>query len=153
MSSSNYYIIVISDSDIEDAFSSTNTPDYTPASSDYFPASPGNTSHDPSEDLSNMKVMQAYNATSNESPIPPQAPIAPLTVSPSSIVLSLSPMFDPQDFFFLKKFYHLGNKPVSYHPPLLIPLPHLKYLRLERVLIRRIWSVMKNKSNYFKSLR
>ncbi|GJU12535.1 hypothetical protein Tco_1134931 [Tanacetum coccineum] len=47
-----------------------------------------------------MKVMQAYNATSNESPIPlPQAPIAPPTVLPPSPVLPLSPMFDPQDFF------------------------------------------------------
>nr|GEX22205.1 putative reverse transcriptase domain-containing protein [Tanacetum cinerariifolium] len=46
-----------------------------------------------------MKVMQAYNATSNESLIPPQAPIASPTVSPSSPVLSLSPMFDPLDFF------------------------------------------------------
>ncbi|GJU37534.1 hypothetical protein Tco_1185888 [Tanacetum coccineum] len=44
--------------------------------------------------------MQAYNATCNESPIPlPQAPIAPPTVLPPSLVLSLSPMFDPQDFF------------------------------------------------------
>ncbi|GJY35298.1 putative reverse transcriptase domain-containing protein [Tanacetum coccineum] len=41
-----------------------------------------------------MKVMQEYNATSNESPIPPpQAPITPPTVLPPS------PMFDPQDFF------------------------------------------------------
>ncbi|GJV78834.1 putative reverse transcriptase domain-containing protein [Tanacetum coccineum] len=83
---------------------------------DYFPASPGNTSPDPSDDLSKyllaslaispfhndpyMKVMQAYNATNNESPIPlPRAPIAPPTVLPSSLVLPLSPMFDPQDFF------------------------------------------------------
>nr|GEU39398.1 putative reverse transcriptase domain, ribonuclease H-like domain, aspartic peptidase domain protein [Tanacetum cinerariifolium] len=79
MSSSNYSFIVPSDSDIEDAFSSTNTLDYTPASPDYFPTSPGNTSPDPSEDLSKyllaslaispfhddsyMKVMQAYSAT------------------------------------------------------------------------------------------
>ncbi|GJY91814.1 hypothetical protein Tco_0507596 [Tanacetum coccineum] len=93
MSTSNHPIIVPSDSDIEDAFSSTTTPDYTPASLDYFPASPGNTSPDPSDDLSKyllaslaispfnddpyMKVMQAYNAT----------------------LLPLSPMFDPQDFF------------------------------------------------------
>ncbi|GKA54270.1 hypothetical protein Tco_0753219 [Tanacetum coccineum] len=47
-----YPIIVPSDSNVEDAFSSTNTPDYTPASPDYSPASPGNTSSDPSEDLS-----------------------------------------------------------------------------------------------------
>ncbi|GJU09864.1 hypothetical protein Tco_1132260 [Tanacetum coccineum] len=116
MSSSTHPIIVPSDYDVEDAFSSTHSPDYIPASPDYFPASPGNTSPDPSDDLSKyllaslaispfhddpyMKVMQAYNATSNESPIPlPQAPIAPPTVLPPSPVLPLSPMFDPQDFF------------------------------------------------------
>ncbi|GJS06865.1 hypothetical protein Tco_0363661 [Tanacetum coccineum] len=107
MSSSNYIypIIVPSDFDVEDAFSSTNTPDYTPASPDYPPASPGNTSPDSSNDLSKyllaslaispfhddsyMKVMQAYNATSNELPIPlPQAPIA------SPTVLPLSPVFE-----------------------------------------------------------
>nr|GEW90358.1 putative reverse transcriptase domain-containing protein [Tanacetum cinerariifolium] len=75
-------------STIEDAFSSTNTPDYTPASADYFLASPGNTSFDslnnsfglipiasPTLSLFHddpyMKVMQAYYA--KESPIP--API------------------------------------------------------------------------------
>ncbi|GKA74263.1 hypothetical protein Tco_0780565, partial [Tanacetum coccineum] len=48
-----------------------------------------------------MKVMQAYNATSNESSIPlPQAPIAPPTILPPS---PLSPMFDPQDFFLLEE--------------------------------------------------
>ncbi|GJR70375.1 hypothetical protein Tco_0016440 [Tanacetum coccineum] len=84
-------------------------PDYTPASPDYSPASPGNTSLDPSDDLSKyrlaslaispfhddpyMKVMQAYNATSIESPIPPpQAPIAPPTISPPSSLLPLSPI-------------------------------------------------------------
>nr|GEZ88959.1 hypothetical protein [Tanacetum cinerariifolium] len=108
-------LTIPSDSDIEDAFSSTHSPDYILASPDYFPASPGNTSSDPSEDLSKylleslaislfyddpyMKVMQAYNATSNESLIPPQAHIPLLTVLPSPPVLSLSPMFDPQDFF------------------------------------------------------
>nr|GEY81893.1 hypothetical protein [Tanacetum cinerariifolium] len=108
--------IVPSDSDIEDAFSSMNTPDYTLASP--FSASPRNTSFDPSEDLSKyllaslsispfhndpyMKVMQAYNATSNESRILPQALIAPPTVLPSSPVLSLSLMFDPRDFFLLE---------------------------------------------------
>ncbi|GKD64092.1 hypothetical protein Tco_1306200 [Tanacetum coccineum] len=101
-----YPINVLSDSDVEDAFSSTNTLDYTPASLDYSPASPGNTSSDPSEDLSKdllaslaispfhddpyMKVMQAYNATSNESPIPlPRAPIAPPTVLPPSPVFEI----------------------------------------------------------------
>ncbi|GJY49087.1 hypothetical protein Tco_0439043 [Tanacetum coccineum] len=105
-----YPIIVPFDFDVEDAFSSTNTPDYTSASPDYSPASLGNISPNPSDDLSKyllaslaispfhndlyMKVMEAYTATSNESHIPlPQAPIAPLTALPPS------PMFDPQDFF------------------------------------------------------
>ncbi|GJR55633.1 hypothetical protein Tco_1406154 [Tanacetum coccineum] len=107
MSTSTHPIIVLSDSYIEDAFSSTNTPDYTPASPNYFPASPGNTFFDPLKDLSKdllaslailpfhddpyMKVMQAYNATNNESPILlPRAPIAPPTILPSSLVLPLS---------------------------------------------------------------
>ncbi|GJZ88340.1 hypothetical protein Tco_0660122 [Tanacetum coccineum] len=47
-----YPIIVPSDSDVEDAFSSTTTPNYTPASPDYSPASPRNTSLNPSDDLS-----------------------------------------------------------------------------------------------------
>ncbi|GKD68919.1 hypothetical protein Tco_1323009 [Tanacetum coccineum] len=47
MSTSTHPIIILSDSDVEDAFSYT---DYTPASPDYSPASPGNTSFDPSED-------------------------------------------------------------------------------------------------------
>ncbi|GKD65093.1 hypothetical protein Tco_1307201, partial [Tanacetum coccineum] len=95
-------ITVLSHSYIEDAFSSTKTLDYSPAL-------PGNTSSDSSEDLSKdllasltispfhddpyMKVMQAYNATNDELPIPPpRAPIAPPTVLPSSPVLSLSPI-------------------------------------------------------------
>ncbi|GJR14092.1 hypothetical protein Tco_0796744 [Tanacetum coccineum] len=109
-----YPIIVPSDYDIEDDFSSINSPNYTSASPDYSLASPGNTSPDPSDDLTKyllaslaispfhddpyMKVMQAYNnGTSNESPIPlPQAPISPPTILPPSL------MFDPQDFFLPK---------------------------------------------------
>ncbi|GKC80053.1 hypothetical protein Tco_1130827 [Tanacetum coccineum] len=103
MSSSTHPIIILSDSNVEETFSSTNTLDYTSSSPDYFPVSPGNTFSDPSEDLSKdllasltispfhddlyIKVMQAYNATSNESPIPlPRAPIAPPTVLPPSLV-------------------------------------------------------------------
>nr|GEU76629.1 putative reverse transcriptase domain-containing protein [Tanacetum cinerariifolium] len=116
MYTSTHPFIVPSDYDIEDAFFSTNTPDYILASLDYFSASSGNTSLDPSKDLSKyllatlaispfdddpyMKVMQAYNATSNESPILlPRAPITLPTVLPPSLVLPLSPMFDPRDFF------------------------------------------------------
>ncbi|GJT07393.1 hypothetical protein Tco_0841855 [Tanacetum coccineum] len=52
MSTSTHPIIALSDSYVEDAFSSTSTPDYTPASPDYFPASLRNTFFDPLEDLS-----------------------------------------------------------------------------------------------------
>ncbi|GJZ06707.1 hypothetical protein Tco_0540500 [Tanacetum coccineum] len=99
MSSSTHPIIDLSNSNVKDAFSSTNTPDYAPASPDYFPASLGNTPSDSSDDLTKyilaslaispfhddpyMKVMQAYNTTNNESPISlPQAPIAPPTILP-----------------------------------------------------------------------
>ncbi|GKG05604.1 hypothetical protein Tco_0325690, partial [Tanacetum coccineum] len=44
-------------------------------------------------------VVQAYDATNNELPIPPQSLIAPPTILPPSPVLSLSPMFDSRDFF------------------------------------------------------
>ncbi|GJU55671.1 hypothetical protein Tco_1229385 [Tanacetum coccineum] len=120
MSSSTHPIIILSDSDVEDAFSFTNTPDYTPTSSDYSPASPGNTSFDPSEDSSKdrsasltispfhddpyMKVMQAYNATSNESPIPlPQAPITPPPSLPSSPVLPPYYYLIPKISFFPRR--------------------------------------------------
>ncbi|GJY97445.1 hypothetical protein Tco_0514355 [Tanacetum coccineum] len=103
MSTSIHLIIILSDSNVGDAFSSTNTPDYTPASPKFSPASLGNTSSDSSKDLSKdlfasltispfhddpyMKVMQAYNATSNESPIPLlRAPIAPPTILPLPLV-------------------------------------------------------------------
>ncbi|GJY86140.1 hypothetical protein Tco_0500166 [Tanacetum coccineum] len=105
-------IIILSDSDIEDTFSSTHSLDYISASLDYFPASPGNTSPNFSDDLTKdllaslalspfyddpyMKVMQAYDATDNELP---QAPITPPAILPLSLVLSLSPMFDSQHFF------------------------------------------------------
>nr|GEW26392.1 hypothetical protein [Tanacetum cinerariifolium] len=112
MSTSTHPIIITSDSDVEDDFSSTNAPDYSSASPDYSPASPGNISSDPLEDSSKdhsasltispfhddpyMKVMQAYNSTSNESPIPPpRAPIAPPTILPPSLLLPPSPLFDP----------------------------------------------------------
>ncbi|GJZ64623.1 hypothetical protein Tco_0621044 [Tanacetum coccineum] len=48
-----YPIIVPYDVDVEDAFSSATTPNYTPASPDYSPASLRNTSLNPLDDLSN----------------------------------------------------------------------------------------------------
>nr|GFC50593.1 hypothetical protein [Tanacetum cinerariifolium] len=106
--SSSTHPIILYDSDVEDAFSSTNIPNYTPASTNYSPASPRNTFSDPLENLTQnllaalaispfhddpyMKVMQAYNAELHI-----QAPIAP----PLSLVLS--PQFDSRDFFLLKE--------------------------------------------------
>ncbi|GJU12330.1 hypothetical protein Tco_1134726 [Tanacetum coccineum] len=54
--------------------------------------------------LSDSNVMQAYNATNNESPIPlTLAPIAQPTVFPPFPVLPSSPLFDPRDFFLLEE--------------------------------------------------
>ncbi|GJT58270.1 putative reverse transcriptase domain-containing protein [Tanacetum coccineum] len=66
-----------STSNIEDAFSSTNSPNYTPASPDYFPAIPGNISPNSSDDftkyllatlvfshLHDMEVMPAFSSGS-----------------------------------------------------------------------------------------
>ncbi|GKC42159.1 hypothetical protein Tco_1059881 [Tanacetum coccineum] len=70
-----YPIIVPSDVDVEDAFSSTTTPNYTPALQDCSTASSGNTS---------LQIIYLK-------------PIAPSTVVPPSL------MFDPQDFFLPEK--------------------------------------------------
>ncbi|GJZ40345.1 hypothetical protein Tco_0586908 [Tanacetum coccineum] len=110
-----YPIIVPSDYDVEDAFSSTHSPDYIPASPDYSPASLGNIPFDSSDDLTKdllaslaissfhddpyMKVMQAYNAISNESSItPPQAPIAPPTILPPSPIETILNHLDELPF-------------------------------------------------------
>nr|GEV72551.1 retrotransposon protein, putative, Ty3-gypsy subclass [Tanacetum cinerariifolium] len=127
MSTSTHPIIILFDSDIEDALSSINTLDYTLASPDYSPASPGNTFSDPIEHSSKdrsasltispfyddpyMKVMQAYNATSNESSIPPpQAPIAPPTVLSPSLMISALEMIIEDIQVFLNPLYPGANK-------------------------------------------
>ncbi|GKB34784.1 hypothetical protein Tco_0879726, partial [Tanacetum coccineum] len=75
MSSSPHSTIVPSDSDIEDAFSSTNI-------LNYFPASPGNIFPNPFKKISSPKDIE----TSVESPI---------SISPSSSVGSSSPVSKP----------------------------------------------------------
>ncbi|GJV15046.1 reverse transcriptase domain-containing protein [Tanacetum coccineum] len=143
MSSSNHPIIVPSDSDIKDAFSSTNGPDY-------FSATLGNTSPDSSNDLTKyllatlvfsslhddpyMEVMQAYDAIDNELPIPPlQAPIAPPTlVSPSSL-LSLSPIMITHILSEITMILLPSNflKPLNIKPPIGSLTPLSPYLSLE----------------------
>nr|GEZ58639.1 hypothetical protein [Tanacetum cinerariifolium] len=95
-------------SNIEDTFSS-NFPDYTTASPNYFPALSGNISPDPPDNLSkylfaslaisHFHNVQAYNVVVNKPPIPPQDPITPPTILTPSPVLPLSPLFDPRYFF------------------------------------------------------
>nr|GEZ36977.1 hypothetical protein [Tanacetum cinerariifolium] len=75
--------------DIKNAFSS-NFPDYTTASPNYFPASPGNVSPDPPDNLSKYVLaslanspfhdMQAYNVVANKPPITLQDAITPPTI-------------------------------------------------------------------------
>nr|GEY60237.1 hypothetical protein [Tanacetum cinerariifolium] len=72
MSSSNYPFIVPSDFDIEDAFSPTNTPNYTPASPDYFLASPGNTSPGPLDDLSKYLLASLAISPFYDDPMAPK---------------------------------------------------------------------------------
>ncbi|GJT92483.1 reverse transcriptase domain-containing protein [Tanacetum coccineum] len=118
-----------------------------------------NTSPDSSEDLSKdllasltispfhddpyMKVMQAYNATNNESPIPlPRAPIAPPTILPPSPMLPSSPLFDPRDFFLPEeifppqkqaRFLSSSSTYSSALPQIDAILNHLDELLLERI--------------------
>nr|GEW12889.1 copia protein [Tanacetum cinerariifolium] len=111
--SSSTHPVILYDSNIKDAFSLTNIPNYTPASPNYSSASLRNTFSDTSEDPSKdqlvpiavspfhddpyMKVMHAYYDT-NELPIPP--PLTPIAPPPSPVLL---PQFDPQNFFLPKE--------------------------------------------------
>nr|GEX59476.1 hypothetical protein [Tanacetum cinerariifolium] len=105
--SSNHPIIIPSDFYIEDAFSSTNSPNYLSVFLDYFPTIPRNISlndltmylldiqiFSPLLDDPYIEAMQAYNAIS-----PPQVIIALPAVLPPSPVLLKSPISDSQDFF------------------------------------------------------
>ncbi|GKE93186.1 hypothetical protein Tco_1574281 [Tanacetum coccineum] len=106
MSSSNHPIIVPSDSDIKDAFSSSFL-DYTSTSVDYFPTSSENISPDSSDNLfkyllaslvispfHDNSYMKVYNA--NKPPIQPQVSIDPPPVLPPSSIFPLSPMLNSQ---------------------------------------------------------
>nr|GEW43667.1 hypothetical protein [Tanacetum cinerariifolium] len=120
MSSSNHPIVVLSNSDIEDAFSYTNVPDY-------FPATPRNISSDFLENSKNdeippvfssfynnsyLKNMQAFYA--KESPIPPPDPITPPIILTPSTVLPPLLLFDPRYFFVPEE---LLSPKKQIHPP------------------------------------
>nr|GEX28184.1 reverse transcriptase domain-containing protein [Tanacetum cinerariifolium] len=84
MSTSTHPIIILSDPDVEDAFSSTHSLDYIPASPDYFPALPGNTTSYHSEDLSKMA---AKRTSTSAAPAMTQAAIQKLVAD--SVVAAL----------------------------------------------------------------
>ncbi|GKE56016.1 hypothetical protein Tco_1495201 [Tanacetum coccineum] len=95
--SSSTHPIILYDSDVADAFSSTNIPNYASASPNYSPDSSENLTQNILASLAispfpDDPYMQAYNAE-----LPIQAPITP---HPS---LVLSPQFDPRDFFLPKE--------------------------------------------------
>ncbi|GKD68775.1 hypothetical protein Tco_1322865 [Tanacetum coccineum] len=98
--------------DIEDDFSSMNILNYTPVSSDYFPASSGSSSFNSSENSKDnmippvfspfynnpcLKDVQAFYA--KESPISLPDPITPPGILTPSPVLPPSLLFDPRYFF------------------------------------------------------
>ncbi|GKB32772.1 hypothetical protein Tco_0872173, partial [Tanacetum coccineum] len=108
-----YPIIILSDSDVEDTFSSTHSPDYIPTLSDYSLASLGNTSPNFLDDLPKdllstlsislfhddpyMKIIQAYDTIPPPQKISPpkdaETPVeSPIPISPSSSVRSSSPV-------------------------------------------------------------
>ncbi|GJY96306.1 hypothetical protein Tco_0513216 [Tanacetum coccineum] len=107
-------IIILSDSDVEDTFSSTHSPDYIPASPDYFPASPGNTSPNFSDDLTkdllaSLALSPFYDDPYMKKISPPkdaETPVeSPIPISPSSSVGSSSPfrsITPPPDYPFDK---------------------------------------------------
>ncbi|GJU51395.1 hypothetical protein Tco_1220950 [Tanacetum coccineum] len=125
-----------------------NFPDYISASPDYVPASPRNTY---SSSLNNtfglvpiasptlllfhddpyMKVMQAYDATNKESPIPLPDPITPPTILTPSSVLPPPLLFDPLYFFVLEK---LLPPKKQIHPPSSSSLCYLIHLESKPML-------------------
>ncbi|GKB38597.1 hypothetical protein Tco_0883539 [Tanacetum coccineum] len=113
-----------SDYDVEDAFSSTNAPNYIPTPPGYSPVTLGNISPDSSDDLTKdllsslsilpfhddpyMKVIQAYDA------IPPPQVIIALQLLYLHRCLIPDISFLPRKFHHLNTLRHLLNHPFKY---------------------------------------
>ncbi|GJV85108.1 hypothetical protein Tco_1525006 [Tanacetum coccineum] len=83
---------------IEDAFSS-NFPDYIPISSNYVPASPGNTFSESSNDSAGLvPIASPILSLFHDDPYMKVFHAYATLILPSTIVPS-SPMFNPQEFF------------------------------------------------------
>ncbi|GJZ55066.1 hypothetical protein Tco_0610259 [Tanacetum coccineum] len=90
-----------SDYDVEDAFSSTNAPNYIPTPPGYSLVTPGNISPDSSDDLtkdllSSLSILPFHDDPYMKETSPPkdtETPVeSPILVSPSSSVRSSSPV-------------------------------------------------------------
>nr|GEZ54144.1 hypothetical protein [Tanacetum cinerariifolium] len=105
MSTSTHPIIIVSDSDVEDTFSSK---DYTSASPDYSPATPGNTSSDfETKQTYYANNEESFDSSSSSTIPPPPAPVCPCrkgvkdwrqVQSYREQVLPSSPLYHPRDF-------------------------------------------------------
>nr|GEV79011.1 hypothetical protein [Tanacetum cinerariifolium] len=131
-------------SNIEDAFSS-NFLGFIPASLDCVPTSPGKTYSSSSKsfgvvpiaspslplfhDDPYMKVLQAFYAEKS-------------TILPPIITLPSS-MPNPQEFFLLENLLSPKKKAMINHLPL--PLPCLKSLKYEKVLVKQVWNDTKSR--------
>ncbi|GJY12401.1 hypothetical protein Tco_0381710 [Tanacetum coccineum] len=115
-----------SDVDEECTFPSANILGYTLTLPNYFPATPGNTSSDFSENSKNNEIPPVFSPFYNnpylnntqafyakESPIPP-GPITPPAILTPSPVLLPSLLFDPQYFFVPEELLPLKKQ---IHPP------------------------------------
>ncbi|GKF16892.1 hypothetical protein Tco_0061810 [Tanacetum coccineum] len=102
-----------STSDIGDAFSSMNIPNYTSVSPDYFPASSGSSSFNSSENSTDIMIPPVFSSFYNnpclkdvqafyakELPILSPDPITPPAILTPSSILPPSLLFDPRYFFF-----------------------------------------------------
>ncbi|GJU01429.1 hypothetical protein Tco_1111767 [Tanacetum coccineum] len=127
-----YPVIVPSDYDIEDAFSSTRTPDYTPASPDYSPASLRNTSPNPPDDLSKYLLASLAILPFHDDPymkiLPPQKRVRFLS---SSYTDSSAP---PQVFEIGENYHGAPDMSYARHEEQIdVILNHSDELPLERM--------------------
>nr|GFB49010.1 hypothetical protein [Tanacetum cinerariifolium] len=125
MSLSHHPTITPSGSDMENAFSSMNILNYTPALSDTLRITSSNSLKDSRDGMIPLAFLPFYNNLyikdveafyAKESPIPPPATITTLAVLTPSLVLPPSLLFDPRYFFVPKEL--LPSKKQTHLPSL-----------------------------------
>nr|GEU52584.1 reverse transcriptase domain-containing protein [Tanacetum cinerariifolium] len=133
MSSSNHPITVPSDSDIEDAFSFTHSPDYIPALPDYFPASPRNTFHNSLDNLS--KYLLASLAISPLHDDPYMKEILPPRKQAHFLSLSSTDLSTQPQAFEVEEIYHSAQDTshIRHEEQIKDIFNHLDELSLDRI--------------------